>query len=483
MTSRQGPRLRGLLVLGLLALVGLVLGLVLGLPGDPAPSDRPLEGTWVTSPTDAGRRLLRVGAAPPGGDTVTVSVDPGDRRQVWRGTGAAMTDASQRLLGSAPEASRMLYDPDRADGARLSWVRLPLTATDLSPTPWTWGWDGDAATPSPEAQAAVSQVLDLVRLQPDLRVVATAWTAPEWMKDPRGVRGGALRDDELGQYAAMLVAQADALREAGVPLAAMTLGNEPGYGADYPSMTMTDRQLAELGTRVGPQLDRRDVALWAVDHNWADRPRYDAVLAAAPGVFDAAAFHCYSGDPEQMSGLPVPPVVTECTGTTGSWEESFAWQSRRLVADSTGAGSTGLMLWNLALDASGGPGDTSSAQGCRTCRGLVQVEGDRVQPGPEYYVLAHLSRAADPGARVLGSRVSRAPAGADVAAAAFANPDGTIGVVAHNDTGTDRVLVVRVPGHADVRRPVRAGELVTVRFADGPDRPRQDALSVGAGAH
>ncbi len=453
--TRRGPRRRGLLALTLLGLVGLVVVALLGVSSDD-PASR--EGTWVTSPTDSARRLLPVESPPAAGEVVTVTVDPDDRRQVWRGTGAAMTDASRQLLESAPAAAPLLYDPDRADGARLSWVRLPLTATDLSPAPWTWGWDGTTATPAPQARAAVSRVLALTRLQPDLRVVATAWTAPEWMKEPRGVRGGALRDDQVGQYADLLVAQAEALQQTGVPLAAVTLGNEPGYGADYPSMTMTDEQLVALATRVGPRLERRGVELWAVDHNWADRPRYDTVLAEVPDAFDAAAFHCYAGDPAQMSGLPVPPVVTECTGTSGSWAESFAWQSRRLVADSIAAGSTGLMMWSLALDPAGGPRDSSSAQGCRSCRGLVQVDGDRVQPGPELYVLAHLARAADPGARVLGSR-----AGADLAAAAFANPDGTLGLVAHNDTGEDRVLVLRVGGRADVRREVRAGELLSVR--------------------
>ena len=108
-----------------------------------------------------------------------------------------------------------------------------------------------------------------------------------------------------------------------MPLAAMSLGNEPGYSADYPSMTTTPAQEAKLAELVGPGLHERGVELWAVDHNWADRPRYDEVLAGAPGAFDAAAFHCYAGEPDQMRGLAVPPIVTECTGTRSSWSEAF----------------------------------------------------------------------------------------------------------------------------------------------------------------
>ena len=45
--------------------------------------------------------------------------------------------------------------------------------------------------------------------------------------------------------------------------------------------------------------------------------------------------------------------------------------------------------------------------GCSSCRGLLTVDGNDVEAGPEFYVLAHLARAADPGARVLGSSADR----------------------------------------------------------------------------
>ncbi len=200
-----------------------------------------------------------------------------------------------------------------------------------------------------------------------------------------------------------------------------------------------------------------------MDHNWADRARYDTILRGAPDAFDAASFHCYEGDPEQMAGLPVPPLVTECTGTTSPWAEAFGWDARRLVEQSIAAGSTGLLMWNLAVDPRGGPRDEASSQGCADCRGLLRIDGDDVRPGPEFYVLAHLQRAADPGARVLG--VSGSPG---VPAAAFANPDGTIGVFAQNDTGEDQVVGVRLPGREDLRYAVRADELLSLRVTRTP---------------
>ena len=452
---------RWLLVAGVLVCLVAVVGTVLTAEdrGRPRAGARVATGAWVTSPTDDTRRLLRDDRPVDRAATATVRVSTDDRRQVWRGVGAAMTDASVELLGRAPDGVRRLFDPAADDGARLNWVRLPLTATDMSPTAWTWGWDGTRASPAPQAQQATAMVKAVKKLRPDVNVVATPWTAPTYMKSPPGVRGGALRDDAVDSYGAMLLSQANELRRSGVPLTALTLGNEPGYSADYPSMTMTDDQQARLGRAVGPQLHDRGLQLWAVDHNWADRARYDAVLAAAPGAFDAAAFHCYRGQASDMAGVAAAPFVDECTGTSGAWPESFTWDTRHLLADSIGAGSTGLIMWNLAVDPSGGPRDLASRAGCASCRGLLRVDGDRVEPGPEFYVLAQLARAADPGARVLGTTASDG-----IIAVAFANADGTVGVLAHNETGQDRVLGLDVPGRTQVRHELRSGEILTVRL-------------------
>ena len=446
----------------------LVLGAGLIASGpDPAPTlDLPSARTvafgtgtlWVSSPTDEARRLqvLPSSAGPATGEIV---VDPGQRRQDWWGTGATLTDASQLLLRAHPSAITQLFDPGAAQGAHLNLLRLPLTATDFSPTMWTWGWDGRTATPSPEAQAAAGLVAGPIRAaRPDLRVVATPWSAPLSMKSTATLRGGGLLAGAEGQYGAMLASQAGWLKAHKVPLWAMTLGNEPGYGTDYPTMTMTDAQMAGLGQTVGPRLDRLHVGLWALDHNWSDRARVDNLLHAAPGAFDAAAFHCYGGRSSQMAGLTVARLVTECTGTTDGWTGTFAWDARNLVTDAVAAGSSGLMMWNLALDEQHGPLDAGSTYGCKNCRGLLTVTPDGLQRQPEFYTLAQLSRAASPGARVVSSTAS---SGLDVAA--FRNADGTVGVFGHNSTGTEQVVRIRVVGGTTVGYTVEPGELFTYR--------------------
>ena len=432
---------------------------------------------WVTSPTDAARRLLPVGPTDASA-TATVTVVSAERHQSWMGVGAGLTDASVGLLEGNSAAQAALFDPTTASGAHLNLVRLPLSSTDFSTTGWTWDWNPSTSTVTPPAPArqAGDLVTVLVGHRPDLGVVATPWTAPPAMKSwhlPATLNWGDLAPESERAYGDMLVSQSRWLLDHGVPLRAMTLGNEPGTNfGDYPRLGMSDSQMVALARDIAPRLSSRGVGLWAMDHNWEHRPRVDTLLTGAPAAFTAAAFHCY-GDagPEQMVGLPVPPIVTECTGTTDDWAGTFRWDAVNLVVAPARAGATGLFMWNLALDPDHGP----HRGGCRDCRGLLTIDPatGAVTPNPEFYTLAHLARAADPGAVRLGTTTPD-----HLPVTAFANPDGTIGVFGHNDTGVAQVISVQEPGRQSTRIAVGPGELFTFRAPpSAPLGPRLGAIA------
>lgn len=422
---------------------------------EPAPTVPPVADWTVTasSPTDDSRRLIPVAAGPVTAPvTRSIHIDLDVTGQEWLGVGGAFTDESADLLGADDEALRLLFDPNHLEGAQLDLGRLPLSATDFSATAWTWGWDerSGVATPAPETLRAVDVIGAALELRDDLRLVATPWTAPAEMIAAAGGLAASAETD----YASLLRQQVEWLLGEGAPIEAVSLVNEPGHLADYPSMTLTDEQLVNLARTVGPALDAVGVDLWAVDHNWADRDRVDTVLAAAD--FDSAAFHCYEGTPDQMAGLPVPAVVTECTGTDDNWTSTFGWDSRVLVTESIRSGATGLLMWNLARM----PGTTTLPGGCDSCRGLLTVDPivGTIERGPEFFTLAHLSRAADPGAiRVETNRIDRFPT------VAFINLDGSLGVFGHNDTDAAQVVEIVTTAGERTTCVVGAWEMFSVR--------------------
>jgi glucosylceramidase len=388
-----------------------------------------------------------------------VQIQPDVAGRTWIGVGGALTDASTSLLASTT-AVDLLFSPTREDGARLNLVRLPLSSTDFSTRWWTWGWDpatGQATMPD-EARAAASVIVDgILPIRHDLNVVAVPWTAPVSLKTNDDVRGGTLTTGAESGYANMLVAQVDMLAQRGVQVRALSLQNEPGNSSDYPTMLLSTTQQATLGRLLAGPLSNRGVELWALEHNWADRPSADETIGLAPDTFDRIAFHCYRGSPSDMAGERLDVIVTECTGETDGFPGTLRWDAINLVVDSIRAGSTGLMFWNLALDPQHGP---KLPGGCTLCRGLLTIDPSTgvVTRNPEFYTLAHLARAASPGAAVVD--LTTEP---DIPAVAFRNLDGSIGLFGYNDSGSGQVVELRVAGGESHRIQVQAGEMFSTR--------------------
>lgn len=421
------------------------------------PASAHADRAWVTSPTQADRRLQNVSPGAGRAAPAEIVVDVDDVRQTWWGTGAALTDASVTLLKRRPAAVRMLVGAGPGS-AHLDAIRLPLSSTDLSAKPWSWRWSAGRSTPPGPAERATRFLRDgLLARNPDLRVVASPWSAPPGMKTSRSLHGGRLRADATAAYADLLADQAAWAAAQGTPYDALTIANEPGHTSDYPTMAVPARQQAAVGRLLAARLAGTGTGLWALDHNWAERRTLDRVLARAGGAYDAAAFHCYRGSPRRMADLPLPRLVTECTGTTDTWRSTFAWDARQLVARPVAAGSSGLLMWSLALDPRHGPRDRASYGGCAHCRGLLTIGPHRIRRGPEFFTLAHLTRAAAPGSRVLGARAPRG-----IRVAAFRRPDGSIGVFGHNDSGARRRVSVRVGATSTGTYVVRPGELFTI---------------------
>jgi glucosylceramidase len=393
----------------------------------------------------------------------TIEIDTARRYQTMIGFGAAITDASAWLIRSrmdgAQRAALMqeLFGP--APALQISFVRLTIGASDFSPAHYSLDdlppGETDPALArfsiAPIRDTVIPVVRDALSLNPTLRVMASPWSAPGWMKTSGALIHGTLLPQFYGAFASYLVKYVDAMQAQGVPIYALTVQNEPHFDThDYPGMLLdADARAQLIGKYLGPALAERTARTRILDwdHNW-DRPQEPLQVLGNPlasAFIAGVAWHCYAGkvaaqDQVHLAHPDKDAYLTECSG--GEWgspsDSSLLDMTRQLIIDSTRAWARGVLLWNLALDQSAGP----HLGGCATCRGLVTIDSRTgvVTRTDDYYVIAHASRFVRPGAR----RVESNETDLGLANVAFQNPDdGSIVLIVANSATSPRALSVR----------------------------------------
>jgi glucosylceramidase len=448
---------------------------------------------WLTTP-DGTQKMADRGTVPfrPGGSSEqTIEVDPGQRFQVMDGFGASITDSSAHVLHRLDGAKRhaTMRSLFGRDGDRLSFLRQPMGASDfVAGEPYTYDDVPAGRTDFALRHFSIAhdraQILPLLRealrLNPQAKVIATPWSPPAWMKTSGSLVGGRLIDDPpiYDAYARYFVKFLRAYREAGVPVYAVTVQNEPQnrHPNGYPGTDMPVAQEAKLVEALGPKLRRAhlDTRILGYDHNWSEHP--DDIASTPPGEdpgteypsdllssdagrwIAGTAFHCYAGDPSRQTDLhdafPDEGVwFTECSGSHGPddppaqvFSDTLKWHARNLVLGVTRNWGKTVVNWNLALDPSGGP----HHNGCATCTGVVTVgPGQSVTENAEYFTLGHLARFVRPGAvRIASTSWGTTGWNGEIMDAAFRNPDGSTALVVHNENDDPRTFAVDEGGRS-----------------------------------
>ena len=393
-----------------------------------------------------------------------IDVDTAQRFQTMAGFGAALTDASAALIQTRlapPQREAFLQElfGRRHNGVGFSVVRLSIGASDFSRTHYTLDDMPAGMRDDAMAHFAISQnrgdVLPVMQraiaINSQLTVIATPWSAPAWMKSSNSLIAGTLRTDAYPAFAEYLRRYVSAFASEGVPIAALTVQNEPhNEPKDYPGMRFTaDARADFIGHHLGPLFAahrmRTQILDW--DHNWDEPQSPLAVLgdSVARRFVSGVAWHCYAGDVSAQStahdAFPEKDTwLTECAG--GAWAPDFGenlrWNVRTLIIGATRNWARGVTLWNLALDAQHGP----HLGGCNDCRGVLTIDSatGTVTRNEEFYALAHASRFVRPGA----VRIASTTGIDDLSTVAFRNADdGSIVLLTVNDSRLNRTVRVK----------------------------------------
>ena len=270
-----------------------------------------------------------------------VYVRPDLIKQTLLGIGSSFTESSAYILAHLDEEKRaeVMNSIFSEQGANFSIARTVIGATDFC-VEGRYSYDdieGDRALEhfsiDPDRDGFSSDIhigvkdedFDLLPMiqqaiaikqkqdEQDLKIIASAWTAPAWMKDindwyvngtpENGYQGsgGVLKTEYAGIYADYLLKYLDAYRQEGVEIWGLTPVNEPGgNNGRWESMHFTaESQRDWIKNHLGPQLHRsgdHDTKILMFDHNrdeleaWADTIYSDP--EASPFVYGAAV-HWY----------------------------------------------------------------------------------------------------------------------------------------------------------------------------------------------
>jgi len=454
-------------------------------PGPGITPSGPVAQAWITTGNQA--RLLSPEPdlairSTPDNMPVVIDVDEATRYQEMIGFGAAMTDASAALINNKLGAQRPAIMQElfgRNPGIGLSFMRVPMGASDFSskhysyddmpagqtdPTLAKFSIDADRTDKLPALKQALA-------INPQLKLVASPWSAPGWMKTTGSLIQGTLKPEAYAPFADYFRRFIQAYSAEGVPIFAITLQNEPAFEpTDYPGMRLEPAARAEvIGKHVGPLFASAGIPALILDwdHNW-DLPNQPlGVLAdtAARRYVSGVAWHCYAGNVgvQETVHAAYPDkdaYFTECSG--GAWAPAFAdnlkWWVGNLVIGTTRGWAKGVAYWNLALDENYGP----HLGGCGNCRGVITINSGTgfVTRNVEYYALAHASQFVKPGAR----RIASSTDVGGLQSVAFRNADdGSKVLIVLNTTAAEVSFAIHTGGKS-ILYAIPGGAVVTFRW-------------------
>ncbi len=395
-----------------------------------------------------------------GSSGTAIIIDPDQTFQSMEGYGAAMTNSSASLLQgnlTAAQRDRLMTDLFSAeDGIGLNYLRVVMGASDFTADGfYTYNDLGPGQTDPNQTlfsidpdRATILPSLDQARaVNPDLKLMASPWSAPGWMKTSGSVIGGELAPQWHASYATYLRKFVEAYAAEGHPIDTITLQNEPLFTPNnYPGMGMSAAQQIDLiKNHVGPTLQAAglETGILAYDHNWDDTDYPIAVLndPDARQFVEGTAFHGYAGNVSAQTTVrnAHPDKTIHFTEISGgdfapNFEDNLIWYSRNLTIGGARNWGSSVLMWNLALDQNGDP----HLGGCSDCRGVVTIDSNSgaVTHNEEFYALGHASRFLQPGAVRIGST----SIGNLIETAAFQNPDGSEVLLALNPSNSDQAF-------------------------------------------
>jgi len=419
-----------------------------------------------------------------------VTVNDGSVSQTWEGFGGAFNEMGWAALQKLSEDDRkkalqLLFGDD---GARFNMGRIPMGASDYScdditkypscdPAKSRYTLDETANDTSlnsfsldRDKKALIPYVQAALAIRPDMRLWASPWTPPTWMKSgmksgnkPSAFDGGNMKNDDgiLTAYAQYFVKFVQGYKDQNITIEAVAPQNEPNFDQNYPSCLWDTALYTKfVGQKLGPALDAagmgtkimlgtmsnsdKDPAIVTSVLNDSIAKKYVKVMGfqwgmkthtnVANGMTIWQTEHMCGNYPFGTSGESPAPGPSNSSKAPN--DQAYGAETWGLIRDWIKAGVTSYSAWNMVLDTVGIGIDTTRTWPQDSLL-TVDTSAGKLNLAPAYYVFRHFSQFAQTGAHVVGT------SGGD--AIAFKNPDGSLVAVVYN-SGSAKAMTVSIGG-------------------------------------
>ncbi len=393
----------------------------------------------------------------PGEQKSTIILDRNKTFQTIVGFGGALTDASAETFYKLPKEKQeeiltSLFDKEKGDG--FSLCRTSIHSCDFSSESYTYTEADDKNLEHFSIEHDLKYRIPFIKAAfketgNDLKLFASPWSPPAWMKTNNDIlHGGKLLSEYYQTWANYFVKFIKSYENEGVPVWGITVQNEPMAVQTWESCIFTANEERDfVKNYLGPTLhnsglSNQKLMIW--DHNRGIMYQRAKVVyddsAAAKYVW-GTGFHWYVGDHFDNVRLvhdafPDKELIfTEGTVANFDADSLKLWKwgevfGKSMIMDLNNW-AAGWTAWNVILDENGGPNHSDNF-----CMApiICNTKSGELTYMNSFYYIGHFSRFIRPGAK----RIICSSNDDDLLATAFVNPDGKIAVIVMNKTDQEK---------------------------------------------
>lgn len=398
-------------------------------------------------------------------NSTEISVDTleltGDRHQVIDGFGGCFNELGWIALSHVSEEVRNEILDElflNETGCKFNFCRLPIGASDYASEWYSHNetendFEMESFSIARDHKYLLPYIKEGVTRNPQMKLFASPWSPPTWMKFPKAYNYGKLIWDKkiLKSYALYFLKFIEAYKIEGLNIDQIHIQNEPSADQKFPSCLWSGEEFREfIAEYIGPLFEKHGnpAEIWLGTINGPDNIYSDYDNYANLVLSDKKAKKHISGVSYQWNGknavqktheswpeIKLMQSENECGEGKNSWE--YAHYVFGLFRHYLANGVNSYIYWNMVLEPTG----RSTWGWNQNSMITINPNSAEVTYNPEFYVMKHFSHFIKPGAVRLGTKGHFTGN-----ALAFENLDGTIVIIVNNSMKKDRKITIKANG-------------------------------------